>query len=164
MNVFQRSLGVIGFAAALVLAAVAPSHAGSGSAVSAVHAADDAWLKAYSGGKLDDIAALYDENAILYPPGLAPALGRAAIRTFLEKDMAEFAKTGFVLMLGDKPDGGVNGDLGWSSGTWTMKDKSGQIMDSGWYFSVSRKVGGKWLYVRDTWNSDKPATPSAAAN
>jgi hypothetical protein len=51
--------------------------------------------------------------------------------------------------------------MGWSSGTWTVRDKEGKVLDSGWYFSVSRKVGGKWLYVRDSWNSNGPATPAA---
>jgi hypothetical protein len=27
--------------------------------------------------------------------------------------------------------------------------------------SVSKKSGGKWLYVRDAWNSNKPSAPAA---
>jgi hypothetical protein len=30
------------------------------------------------------------------------------------------------------------------------------------HFSVSRKVAGKWLYVRDAWNSDGPPTQAPA--
>jgi hypothetical protein len=75
--------------------------------------------------------------------------------------MVEFAKTGLAFALDANPDGGVSGNMGWSSGTWTVKDKEGKVLDSGWYFSVSRKVGGKWLYVRDSWNSNGPAAPTA---
>ena len=38
---------------------------------------------------------------------------------------------------------------------------SGTVVDSGSYLSVHHKVNGQWLYIRDTWNSDKP--PAAAA-
>ena len=95
-------------------------------------------------------------------PGATPVHGRAAIREFFTKDNAEFVKGDLAFELAANPDGGVSGDMGWSSGTWTVKDKTGQVVDSGWYFSVSRKAGGKWIYVRDSWNSDKPASPAAA--
>jgi hypothetical protein len=47
--------------------------------------------------------------------------------------------------LGANPSGGTSGDLGWSSGTWEVKDNAGKVVDSGWYFSVSKKKAGKWL-------------------
>ncbi len=156
-----KAIAVFGPAIALLLCASAASPAGQVSEVAAVHAADDAWVKAYNAGQLENVVALYDAGAVIYPPGVAPVRGRAAIHAFFESDMAAFAKTGLMFSLGEHPDGGVSGDMGWSAGSWTLKDKTGQVVDSGWYFSVSRKVGGKWLYVRDTWNSDKPAAPAA---
>ena len=71
--------------------------------------------------------------------------------------MADFAQAGLAMTLGDNPNGGATGNLGWSSGTWEVKDKDGKVVDSGWYFSVSKRVNGKWLYVRDCWNSSHPA-------
>jgi hypothetical protein len=53
--------------------------------------------------------------------------------------------------------------MGWVSGTYTVKDKSGRVVETGKYLSVSRKQGGKWLYVRDTWNSDAAPAEAAAA-
>jgi hypothetical protein len=44
-----------------------------------------------------------------------------------------------------------------------VKDKSGRVIDTGWYFSVSRKVTDKWLYLRDAWNSDSPPTQTPQA-
>jgi hypothetical protein len=76
--------------------------------------------------------------------------------------MAESAKGGIALSLGAKPAGGVSGDMGWQSGTYAVKDKAGKVLDTGKYLSVSMKKDGKWLYVRDTWNSDTPP-PAAAA-
>lgn len=129
------------------------------STVAAVHAADDAWAKAYNSGDLKTVDSLYDAHAVIYPPGAAPASGASAIHAFFVKDNAEFLRGELTFMLGPKPDGGVTGDWGWSSGTFTIKDKAGRVVDSGWYFSVSQKVAGKWLYVRDAWNSSAPAPP-----
>jgi len=160
---FKKAIGVLGLAVAMLLIGSAASQAAKSSPAAAVHAADDAWVKAYNAGQVDNVVALYDENAAIYAPGVPSVHGRTAIREFFTKDNADFMKTGLAFELGANPDGGVSGDMGWSSGTWSLKDKSGQIADSGWYFSVSKKVGGKWLYVRDSWNSDKPAAPAAAA-
>ena len=122
--------------------------------LAALHAVDQVWVKSYNGGDASSAANLYDEQAILMPPGAAGIRGRAAIRDFLAKDMAGSAKAGVVFALDPKPDGGINGDMGWVSGTYVVTDKSGKVVDKGKYLSVSRKKNGKWLYIRDTWNSD----------
>lgn len=131
--------------------------------VAAIHAADQVWLKGYNSGDVDTVVSLYSEDAVLLPPGASSAHGRTAIRAFFEKDMAASAKDGIKFSLGAKPDGGVSGDMGWSSGTYTVKDKSGRVVDTGKYLSVSRKKDGKWLYVRDTWNSDGPPASAGSA-
>lgn len=66
-------------------------------------------------------------------------------------------------VLGAKPDGGVSGSWGWSSGTYAVNDQSGKVIETGKYLSISKKVGGKWLYVRDTWNADGPAPAAEPA-
>jgi len=122
--------------------------------VAALHAVDQAWLKAYNANDPGAAANLYDEKALLMPPGAPGASGRAAIRSFLAADMAASSKEGIAFHLGAKPDGGVSGEMGWVSGTYSITDKTGKVIDTGKYLSVSKKENGKWLYVRDTWNSD----------
>lgn len=122
--------------------------------VKALQAVDQTWVKAYNAGDADTAASLYDKSAILMPPGAQSAHGRAAIREFLAADMTASAKAGVTFHLGEKPDGGVMGALGWVSGTYSVTDKSGKVVDTGKYLSVSKKESAKWLYVRDTWNSD----------
>ena len=139
---------------ALAAFSIESSAADSATEVAALHAVDQVWLKAYNSGDVDTVVGLYDENAVLLPPGAPAAHGRAAIRAFFSKDMAASAKDGLKFSLGPKPDGGVSGDMGWVSGTYVVKDKSGRVVEAGKYLSVSMKKGGKWLYVRDTWNSD----------
>ncbi|MEP6939105.1 MAG: DUF4440 domain-containing protein [Rudaea sp.] len=124
--------------------------------VAALHAADQAWLKAYNGNDPASAAALYDENAVFMPPGAPSVIGRAAIKAYFTTDMDGVAKQGVKFHLGDKPAGGASGDLGWASGSYSVTDKAGKVVETGKYLSVSKKAGGKWLYVRDTYNADAP--------
>ena len=126
----------------------------SAAEVAALHAADQAFVKAYNSRDVSTVVSLYDENAVLLPPGAPAAHGRAAIRAFFSNAIAASAKDGLKFSLGPKPDGGVSGDMGWASGTYVVNDNSGRVVATGKYLSVSMKTGGTWLYVRDTWNSD----------
>jgi uncharacterized protein (TIGR02246 family) len=165
MDKFAKIAGLLCTIAALAIGSVESWAADSASDVAALHAVDQAWVKAYNAGDVDGVAGLYDENAILLPPGAPGASGRAAIRAFFAKDIPESQKEGVVFTLGAKPDGGVSGNMGWVSGTYVVKDKSGKVLDAGKYLSVSTKKSGKWLYIRDTWNSDgsPPPAPAPAA-
>ena len=45
-----------------------------------------------------------------------------------------------------------------------MKDASGAVVDRGKYLAVmQRQADGKWLMIRDTWNSDSPPPAPPAA-
>jgi len=132
--------------------------------IAAMHAVDQAWLKAYNAGDANALAGLYDDNAILMPPGAPAAHGRSAIRSFLTSDTAAAKKAGVVLHFGSKPDGGSNGDMGWVSGAYSVTDSTGKVVETGKYLSVSKKEGGQWFYIRDTWNADSaPQQPQPAA-
>jgi ketosteroid isomerase-like protein len=163
MIAFRRVVFLCGLTIALLGFSLRSFTADAPSAVAAVHAADDSWVTAYNAGDLDTVVSLYDEHAVIYPPGEPPVHGGAAIRAFFVKDNAEFLRGGSIFSLDAKPAGGVAGNTGWSSGTYTVKDKSGHVVERGWYFSVSRKVAGKWLYVRDAWNSNGPPAPPSQA-
>jgi ketosteroid isomerase-like protein len=128
--------------------------------LAALHAADQAWQKAYNGGDLATVVALYDAQAILYPPASAPLQGTAALKAYFSKDIFDSAKAGVIFVLDPKPDGGVSGDFGWASGTYSVKTKAGKVVDRGWYFSVSQRKDGKWVYLRDAFNSSTPPAPA----
>ena len=162
MIAFQKTATLCGIVGAFALS-ISSSAADPASEVAAIHAVDQAWVKAYNAGDVDTVASCYDEHAVLLPPGAPATHGRAAIRAFLANAMAAFAKDGLSFSLGAKPDGGVSGDTGWASGSYTVKDKSGRVVDTGKYLSVSRKKDGKWLYIRDTWNSDGPPASAEPA-
>ena len=156
---FAKACTIIVFAATGTQACADPA-----AEMKAIIAIDQTWEKAYNGRDADMIAGLYDMNAVLLPPGTPAVKGRAAIKAFFAKDVATSAKDGIVFVLGPNPASGVSGDMGWASGTYLAKDKSGNILDAGKYLSISRKKDGKWLYLRDTWNSDGPPPPAAPAS
>ena len=136
------------------------AHAAGSADEAAIRAQTTSWIKAYNGGDAKAIAALYAEDAILLPPGAPGAKGRAAIQTFIAKDIADSKQAGAVFNVDPKTDVGVSGDLGWESGTYTVTVK-GVTVETGKFLSVSRKKDGNWLYIRDTWNADAAAAPAA---
>ena len=156
-----KSKSFSGFAVVLVSAFVAwtgPANA-AGADEAAVRAQTTNWVKAYNGGDAKAVAALYAEDALLLPPGAPGVKGRSAIMAFFAKDIAGSKAAGAMFAVDPKTDVGVAGDTGWESGTYTVTVK-GATVESGKFLSVSRKKDGKWLYIRDTWNSDAPAAPA----
>jgi len=124
-----------------------------------------AWLDAYNAGDVEKIVAMYADDAVLMPPHAPVAKGQAGIRSHLQMDTAGAKAAGIKLVPGPAT-AGVVGDMGWESGSYTVNDSSGKTVDSGSYLAVSRKVDGKWLLIRDTYNSDRPlpAAPAAATD
>ena len=165
MRTLKRAIRLFGLAAALVVSGIQPAAADPAAEVAAIHAVDDVWVKAFNTRDPDTMAAQYDEHAVLLPPGAPAVQGRAAIRAFFASMMPGATKDGLEFTLAAKPAGGVRGDIGWASGSYVLKDKTGHVLETGKYLSVSKKQEGKWLYLRDTWNSDgsPPSKESGAA-
>lgn len=163
MNPMAKAAGLVCTVAAMATFSIESHAAGAAKEVAALQAVDQAWAKAYNAGDADAVASLYDEQAVLLPPGAPATKGRPAIRAFFAKDTAESQKAGVTFVLDSNPAGGVAGDTGWQSGTYAVKDKAGKVVETGKYLSVSVKKGGKWLYVRDTWNSDGATAPAESA-
>jgi uncharacterized protein (TIGR02246 family) len=136
-------------------APAAPPPVDTAAEEAALKAVTAAWLNAYNAGDVETIVAMYVEDAVLMPPHAAVANGHAGIRAFLTADTAA-AKAAGVKLVPGTATAGVAGDTGWESGSYTATDAAGATVDSGSYLSVSRKSNGKWLYVRDTYNSDRP--------
>ena len=158
---------ILVFACGVVLALsacapAAPPAVDTAADEAALKAATRTWLEAYSAAEVEKIVALYAEDAVLMPPHAPVANGHAAIRAFLTADTAGAKAAGIKLVPGTST-AGVAGDTGWESGSYTATDASGAVVDSGSYLSVSHKSNGKWLYIRDTYNSDRPQPAPAPA-
>jgi uncharacterized protein (TIGR02246 family) len=163
MRTLRHLALVIGTVIALsACAPAAPPPVDTAAEETALKATTAAWLAAYNAGDVEKIVAMYAEDAVLMPPHAARSTGHAGIRAFLTADTAAAKGAGFKLVPGPAT-AGVAGDTGWESGSYTVVDASGATVDSGSYLSVSRKSNGKWLLVRDTYNSDRPLPAPAPA-
>jgi uncharacterized protein (TIGR02246 family) len=130
----------------------------------AIRAINPEWFIAHQAGDADRLAALYAEDAVLSIPGLPPVRGRPAIHEAFAAEVAAMKAGGLKNNQGAAPEFGVSGDLGWEWNTFTVTDQAGAIVDTGKYVTVYARRDGKWLIVRDIWNSDAPpAAPAPAA-
>jgi len=161
-----RKLVVIAasFAALAACAKTAPPAPDTAADETAARAVNIAWYKAYNAGDGAAVAALYSEDAVLNAPGAPAARGNASISEYFVKGAAATAAAGVALVDGLTSEVGVSGDLAWQSGTFKITDKSGAAVDAGKYLTVFQRKDGKWIIIRDTWNSDAaPAAPTATA-
>jgi ketosteroid isomerase-like protein len=144
------AMGLIAIAAS----ASAPTATDTAADEAALRAADQTFMRAYWKGDLETVVALYAEDAVLLPADAPEVKGRDAIRKYYAADIAGH-KPGEAGMILDSTQG-ASGNLGWSSGRVKDTAANGATTWAGKFLSVSRKVNGKWLYLRDTWNSDGP--------
>ncbi len=154
----------LGLALALGFAGAAVCFAGDPKAEQAVRDADAAWSKAAGSKDLDKTISYYSADASVLPPNAPAATTKEAIRKIWQ-DM--LASPGFVISWkATKVKVAKSGDLGFVSGTYelTMNDTSGKpVADKGKYVEVwEKQADGKWKCGTDTWNSDLPASASAA--
>jgi uncharacterized protein (TIGR02246 family) len=122
------------------------------------------WADAYNAGDADKLAATYWDDAVVQPPGAPAASGRVAIRAFLAADSAAAKAAGMKLVIAPADKVDVSGDLAYDAGSYSVTDASNATVETGKYVGVYKKRDGKWMYIRDTWNSDKaPAPPPASS-
>jgi uncharacterized protein (TIGR02246 family) len=148
-------------ASVAVLAACAKPATDTAADVAAIRATNTTFSTAYAAGDVDAVASHYAEDAVMSPPGTPAMIGRAAIREYFAKDIAATKEAGITLVFAENSDIGVVGDLGWESGSVAVIDKSGAAIDHAKYLTVYRKTDGRWLLLRDMYNTDSP--PAAMA-
>jgi len=118
------------------------------------------WFDLLAKGDTNGMANLYAEDALLMPPGVQALNGRAAIATYFANELGGMKSAGLAIKNGQVTGADVSGDTGWITGNYTVVDGSGAALDSGNYMSVHKRTNGQWLFIRDTWNSDRPPAPA----
>lgn len=141
-------------------AAVSTSTADASADEQAIRAINPAWFKAHKSGDVEGLVAHYSDDAVISVPGAPPVRGTAAIRESFTKEVRDMAAAGLSQNSGPNPEFEVSGDLGYEWNTFTVTDKAGKTVDTGKYLSVFGRRNGKWVIIRDIWNSDAPAAPA----
>jgi len=135
--------------AAALLALPATALAQHGDAAEAIDAISAKWQAAYDAGDGAAIAALYSKDAVLHPPNSAPVHGAEAIEVF----WSAAASTGGTTELTTEEVYSM-GDTAVEIGMYTGTNADGSHADHGHFTVIYQKMDGKWMMLRDMWNSD----------
>jgi ketosteroid isomerase-like protein len=126
---------------------------------SEIHQATIKWVDTYNRNDWNELAQQFSENAVMMPPNSPAVTGRQAIAAWETAN-----ETGFRIAL--KPDDiTLKGDMAIIRGRscvfipMSNEENSNAIgVDIGKYMEVrERSDNGKWLILKDIFNSDLPA-------
>ena len=113
--------------------------------IAAVTASLDA---AFDSGDAAAAAALYTEDAMIFPPNMEPVGGSTAIQAFWAETMA----AGMTVDLKTKEVSGA-GDMLVEVGGYSITAPDGSHADHGTFMVLYKNVDGHWKLHRDIWNS-----------
>lgn len=117
-----------------------------------IDATNAAFMAAFQRGDSAGLAAVYTEDAQIFPPNAETMTGKPAIQTFwqgaLDMGVAE-ARLETV-------DVEADGDTAWEVGKGVLKAKDGGVIDEVKYIVLWKREQGEWKWHRDIWNSSQP--------
>lgn len=117
-----------------------------------IQALEDAFAAAAKAKDPEAQAAYFADDATSLPPGEPPVVGKAAILERMKNNMAQDTTDSGSLSL-ELVDVFAEGDLAVEVGKWTYTETDGDV-NTGKYISVFEKRDGKYVCIRDIWNSD----------
>jgi uncharacterized protein (TIGR02246 family) len=122
---------------------------------------DAAWLKAIKANDLEGLLACYAPDAVMWLPNAPEARGSKQIREAYDGLLKTYTVKGASLT---NTVYQTSGDLsaGWGNFVLELQPKNGGAPGAlkGRFTAVSKKIGGKWVYVADQASADPPP-PSA---
>jgi ketosteroid isomerase-like protein len=110
-----------------------------------------AWNSEWAAGNSEAIGNQYADDAIVYPPGEKPVVGRVAITAYWAGALA-FSTNGKL----ESVEADNDGSIGYEVGNYTTEDSTGARIDNGNYLTVWKYVDGSWKIYRDTWSTNLP--------
>ncbi len=166
----MRKIGIIaGVAATLLFAASCQQPCPEAPVVEALNmdsvraeisAMEAEYQRASAAKDIEAVLAYYAEDAQSFPPMKPALVGKEAIRAHMiaNQDTTSTNTETFTL-----EELWAEGNLAVERGTYESKNAAGEVVSRGRYFSVFEKRDGKYLCIRDIWNSEMPkpeATPA----
>lgn len=119
---------------------------------SEIVAAENAWAAAINAKDINALMAMYADDAVSMPEGEPMLIGKAAIQKKQEADFAKPAKYASIAF--ETMDVYAEGDVATEVGKTFYKDAAGKTTGSGKYFAVFEKKNGKYVCIREIYNSD----------
>jgi uncharacterized protein (TIGR02246 family) len=159
-----KPLFLSGCIALLSFAFAGTASAGDMKIEQALRDLDAQWSAAAAAKDVDKTVSFYSDDAIVMPPNASAATTKEAIRKVWQ-DLLTTPGLG-ISWKTTKVEVAKSGDLACVSGTYevTMNDPSAKpVSDHGKYVEVwEKQADGKWKCGTDIWNSDLPASATAA--
>jgi len=120
-----------------------------------IQAMENAYAVASNGKDVDGVAAYYASDAQSLANDEPTRVGMDAIKAGIKKEMEadtlgntiSFMTTGIW----------AAGNYATETGTSTVKDKDGKVVQTGKYITLFELRDGKYIAIRDMWNRDAPA-------
>lgn len=123
--------------------------------VARVGAARDRWQADWNGKRLDDIMALYDDEAVFLRPTAERTTGAPAIRSLFTRVLA--ANTPHIVLHPITME--TSGNLAYDSGTYdeTIVSDGAMHATRGDYLIIFKRQGdGRWLITHQAWSDINP--------
>ena len=117
-----------------------------------IQAMEDAYAAAENAKDADAISDYYAEDAQTMPEGEPAVVGKASILERIKKSFSEEDEEGGTLRF-EVIDLFAAGDLALEVGRWVNTKADGEE-ETGKYMSLFEKRDGKYVCIRDMWNSD----------
>lgn len=128
--------------------------------VNAVHTRDailDAnkkFVSAFGKGNAAEVAALYTENGQILPANIGVITGQEGIQGFWQAVMNMGIKSAQL----ETVEVEDFGEKAWEIGRYTLCGAKDQVLDSGKYLVIWKKVTDHWRLHRDIWTTSMPAS------
>jgi len=121
-------------------------------------ALEAAFAVASNAKNVDGVAAYYSSDAQSLAPDEPTRVGMEAIKAGIKKEMAADTAGSTVAFVTT----GVwaAGNYATETGTMTNSDAAGKVVFTGKYMTLFELRDGKYIAIRDMWNSDKPKAAS----
>jgi ketosteroid isomerase-like protein len=119
-----------------------------------ITAMEAAFTEASNAKDVDALLAYYADDAKSMAPNKPTLVGKDAIKADLMEDMASDTTATTSTMA--VTDLWAAGNIAVETGTWTVTDEGGKVVNKGKYMSLFENRDGKYVCIRDIWNTDMP--------
>lgn len=134
-------------------AAAAPAEPDMAQIRTEIQAAETAWAAALNARDVNALMALYTDDAVSMGDDAPMLVGKAAIQAAQEAEFKTMP-AGQTFMF-ETMDIYGDGDIVTETGKTTYKDAAGKVTGTGKYMAIFKKQDGKYLCVREIYNSDQ---------
>ena len=124
-----------------------------------IQAIENDFAAVYNTGNIDSLT-YYADDATSYFSGKMPLVGKEAIHQSMKEELASFVKGDKISFETKEVYVTENGNHVVEIGAYQFSDSTGVKLRSGNYFSLFKKIDGKYKCIRDMGNSE-PNEPMA---